>query len=75
VEDDKAGAAFEMAAAGNLQNPRSGENASRLASLLWRLRRTTTIASDLFTIQAKPVLAIPTTRSGASRTPADYRGR
>ena len=57
LEDAEEYAAFEMAVAADYdaQSAVERELVLRLASLLWRLRRATTIESGLFKIQAKHV--------------------
>jgi len=58
LEDAEEYAAFEMAVAADYdaQSAVERELVLRLASLLWRLRRATTIESGLFKIQAKRLL-------------------
>ena len=58
LEDAEDYAAFEMAVTADYdaQSAVERELALRLASLLWRLRRTTAIESGLFKIQAKHLL-------------------
>jgi hypothetical protein len=58
LEDAEEYAAFEMAVAADYdaQSAVERELVLRLASLLWRLRRATTIESGLFKIQAKQLL-------------------
>jgi hypothetical protein len=58
LEDAKDYAAFEMAITADYdaQSAVERELVLRLASLLWRLRRATTIESGLFKIQAKQLL-------------------
>ena len=58
LEDAEDYAAFEMAVTADYDVPSAVERelVLRLANLLWRLRRTTTIESGLFKIQAKHLL-------------------
>jgi hypothetical protein len=58
LEDAEDYAAFEMAVTADYDAPSAVERelVLRLASLLWRLRRATTIESGLFKIQAKYLL-------------------
>jgi hypothetical protein len=58
LEDAEDYAAFEMAVTADFdaQSAVERELVLRLASLLWRLRRTTAIESGLFTIQARHLL-------------------
>ena len=58
LEDAEDYAAFEMAVTADYDAPSAVERelVLRLASLLWRLRRATTIESGLFKIQAKHLL-------------------
>jgi hypothetical protein len=56
LEDAEDYAAFEMAVTADYDAPAERELVLRLASLLWRLRRTTVIESGLFKIQARNLL-------------------
>jgi hypothetical protein len=66
LEDAEDYAAFELAVTADYdaQTAVERELVLRLASLLWRLRRATTIESGLFKIQAKQLLPFRQARSG-----------
>src|SRR3954468_10312300 len=64
LEDAEDYAAFEMAVTADYDAQSAGERelVLRLASVLWRLRRATTIESGLFKIQAQHLLQFRETR-------------
>src|SRR5215469_2982909 len=66
LEDAEGYAAFELAVTADYdaQSAVERELVLRLASLLWRLRRATTIESGLFKIQAKHLLQFRRYRNG-----------
>ena len=77
LEDAEDYAAFEMAVTADYdaQSAVERELVLRLASLLWRLRRATSIESGLFQDPGETLAAISTTKKGSSEAPGDYRQR
>ena len=71
LEDAEDYAAFEMTVTADYeaQSAVERELVLRLASLLWRLRRATTIESGLFKIQAKHLLQFSPTPADPSNAP------